>query len=60
PVLTIGETESFTEEGGMISLVEKNGLLDIVFNPDAAEHAQLKVDESLLLDLLNLAAGIEE
>ncbi|MCP4698527.1 MAG: YfiR family protein, partial [Gammaproteobacteria bacterium] len=47
PVLTIGETESFTEEGGMISLVEKNGLLDIVFNPDAAEHAQLKVDESL-------------
>jgi len=48
PVLTVGETEEFLEEGGMISLVMRDKAVRLEINLAAAEAAKLKISSRLL------------
>jgi len=48
PVLTVGNTEGFTENGGIIRLYEDRNRLRIEINVDAAERAGLSVSSKLL------------
>ena len=46
--LTVGETERFAQQGGMISLLKEENRVGLAINPDAAEHAGLKISSKLL------------
>jgi hypothetical protein len=46
--LTVGETDSFTREGGMVSLVRVGEQVQIQINLDAAQAAGLKISSRLL------------
>ncbi|HLH32133.1 MAG TPA: YfiR family protein, partial [Terriglobia bacterium] len=48
PVLTVGETGDFIEDGGTIRFVNAGGRIHFQINPDAAERASLKVSSRLL------------
>jgi hypothetical protein len=48
-VLTVGQTERFISLGGMINLVEKNGVIELETNPEAVGAASLKVSSRLLV-----------
>jgi len=48
PVLTIGESTGFVEEGGMLNLVTDNDHIRLQVNPDAAQAAGLKISSRLL------------
>src|SRR5688500_17742376 len=43
PVLTVGETEDFLMQGGMIRFVMDNGRIRFEINQDAATRAQLRI-----------------
>ncbi|MDB6065275.1 MAG: hypothetical protein JWR26_1483 [Pedosphaera sp.] len=47
-VLTVGETEGFTEAGGMINLVREGKKFRFQINSDAARKAKLKISSKLL------------
>jgi hypothetical protein len=47
-VLTVGEGDSFLQEGGMISFVIENRRTRFDVNPTTAEHAGLKLSSRLL------------
>lgn len=47
-VLTIGETEGFTQRGGVIRLLEEGGKLRFAVNPSVAERAGLGISSRLL------------
>jgi hypothetical protein len=47
-VLTVGETEHFTEEGGMIGFRLEENKIRFAINLDAAEKAKLKISARLL------------
>ncbi len=48
PVLTVGESDNFINDGGMIRFVKTGGRIHFQINPDAAERASLKVSSRLL------------
>ena len=47
-VLTVGESEAFVDEGGMIRLFVEGGKVRFEVNAGAAERAQLKLSSQLL------------
>jgi YfiR/HmsC-like len=48
PVLTVGESQSFVQEGGMIGFLLEENKIRFEINLDAAEHAKLKLSSRLL------------
>ena len=48
PVLTVGETEQFTEAGGMINFVTEANKIRFQIKEETAKAAQLKVSSKLL------------
>ena len=48
PVLTVGETDHFMEQGGMINFVKKDGKIRLEINLDAARQANLQISSKLL------------
>ncbi len=49
PVMTVGESEGFLEQGGMIRLDVEEGKIRFAINLDASEQAGLKISSRLLL-----------
>jgi hypothetical protein len=49
PVLTVGESEDFAKEGGMIGLSLEENKIRFDINLKAAQHANLKISSRLLL-----------
>jgi hypothetical protein len=47
-VLTVGEAENFTSEGGIVRFVLDAGRVQLEFNLDAADDAKLRVSSKLL------------
>jgi hypothetical protein len=56
PILTIGDTADFAEEGGIIRLFEEGRRLRFEINLDAAKEAKLRIS-SKLLDLASAVFG---
>jgi len=48
PVLTVGETEGFAREGGMIRFYEEDNRLRFEINPNAAQKVGLRISSRLL------------
>ena len=48
PVLTVGESEHFAAEGGMIGFLLEDNKVRFEINVEAAEHAKLKISARLL------------
>jgi len=48
PVLTVGESEHFAQEGGMIGLLLQDNKVRFEINLSAAEHARLRISSQLL------------
>jgi hypothetical protein len=48
PVLTVGEAENFTREGGIVRFLLDAGRVRLEFNLDAADSAKLRVSSKLL------------
>jgi hypothetical protein len=48
PVLTVGETQEFTNSGGMIRFNMDGKKIRLVINPKAADEAQLRLSSKLL------------
>jgi YfiR/HmsC-like len=48
PVLTVGESEHFIQEGGMIGFLLEENKIRFEINLDVAEHAKLKLSSRLL------------
>jgi hypothetical protein len=48
PVLTVGESEQFVQEGGMIGFLFEENKIRFEINLEAAEHAKLKMSSRLL------------
>lgn len=48
PVLTVGESAHFAQEGGMIGFLLEDNKIGFEINLDAAEHAKLKISARLL------------
>jgi hypothetical protein len=48
PVLTVGETDHFVEQGGVINFVKKEGKIRLEINLDAARQANLQISSKLL------------
>ena len=47
-VLTVGETDNFTSQGGIVNLKLEGGRVRIQINPAAAEEGQLSISANLL------------
>lgn len=47
-VLTIGETDQFTQSGGMINFIKQENTIRFEINAEAAERAGLKISSKLL------------
>ena len=54
--LTVGETEGFAEQGGIINLTVEENKVHFEVNPLAAERAGLKISSKLL----NIAKIVKE
>ena len=48
PILTVGESEDFLRDGGVINFVMQGGKVRFDISPEAAERAQLRVSSRLL------------
>lgn len=48
PILTIGDTEGFAKNGGMVNLVSRGERIKIYINLKIAKQAQLKISSKLL------------
>jgi hypothetical protein len=55
-VLTVGESEGFAAQGGIVNLKIEDGRLRIEINPDAAREAKLRIS-SQLLSLAQIVKG---
>lgn len=58
PVLTVGESPDFLEQGGIIRFVRQNGKIRFAISQDAAARSQLTIS-SRLLKLAIVPAGAE-
>jgi hypothetical protein len=47
-VLTVGESDQFTDQGGVINFVEKQGKIRLEINLAAARLANLQISSKLL------------
>lgn len=47
-ILTIGEADTFARDGGMVGLVEVGNQIHMEVNPEAAQHAGIKIGPRLL------------
>ena len=47
-VLTVGDTDNFTSEGGVINLLLESDRIRILINVDAAEQGRLRISSKLL------------
>jgi hypothetical protein len=47
-VLTVGETDGFAEQGGMVNLKLESGRVQIQINLSAAEEARVRISSKLL------------
>ena len=54
--LTVGETDGFTTDGGMVAFKRENGRIRVEINIDAAERAKLRISSKLL----NLATVVRK
>jgi hypothetical protein len=54
-ILTVGDTEGFSQEGGIINFIRKDNKIHFEINVDAAQKAGLKLSSKLL----NLAKIVE-
>ncbi|MGA2247983.1 MAG: YfiR family protein [Verrucomicrobiota bacterium] len=57
PVLTVGESEGFTDRGGIINFVKKTGKIRLEINAQAAQEATLQIS-SKLLSVADVVKGI--
>ena len=48
PILTVGETEDFINDGGIVRFIQETHRVHFQINPEAAERASLKVSSRLL------------
>lgn len=48
PILTVGETDNFINDGGIVRFVNVGGRIHFQINPDAAARVSLKVSSRLL------------
>ena len=48
PLLTVGETDQFMEQGGVINFVKKEGKIRLEINMNAARQANLQISSQLL------------
>ena len=48
PILTVGETETFAQEGGMVNFTKKEGKVHLQVNLDSAQKAGLQISSRLL------------
>ena len=48
PILTVGETEQFTESGGMVNFIREANKIHFQINDDAAKVSRLKISSKLL------------
>jgi hypothetical protein len=48
PILTVGETDDFIDNGGIVRFVKTGSRIHFQINPDAAQSASLKVSSRLL------------
>ncbi len=48
PILTVGDSEHFVEDGGMIGFLLEENKIRFEINMEAAEHAKLKLSSRLL------------
>jgi YfiR/HmsC-like len=48
PVLTVGETDQFAEQGGVIHFTKKDGKVRLEINLQAAQRANLQISSKLL------------
>lgn len=48
PILTVGETEGFAEDGGILNFYIENNKVKFEINPDALGRAQLKATKLIL------------
>jgi hypothetical protein len=48
PILTVGETDDFINDGGIVRFVKTAGRIHFQVNPDAAQRVSLKVSSRLL------------
>lgn len=48
PVLTVGETEQFLQQGGMIAMVKKDNKIRLEINLNASRRAQVTISSRLL------------
>lgn len=58
PILTVGESASFIEKGGMVRFVTEGGRIRLKINLEAVQNARLSVS-SKLLRLADIAAAPE-
>lgn len=54
PILTVGETEDFIKQGGIIGFVNKNNKVKLTINNQAARKAGLRIDPQLLEIAINV------
>jgi len=59
PVLTVGETEEFAKQGGMIALCLEGKKVRLDINQDSSRRAGLKISSRLLLLARNVIGGRE-
>jgi hypothetical protein len=59
PVLSVGETEHFTRDGGMIGLFVEDNKVRFDINVEAAERSKLKISSKLLLLAKNVIGNHE-
>jgi hypothetical protein len=57
PILTVGETEEFVKQGGMIGLCVEGKKVRLEINQDASLRAGLKISSRLLLLAKNVIGG---
>ena len=48
PILTVGDTEHFVQDGGMIGFLLEENKIRFEINLEAAEHAKLRLSSRLL------------
>ncbi|HEY2379734.1 MAG TPA: YfiR family protein [Terriglobia bacterium] len=48
PILTVGESDDFIDNGGIIRFIKTGGRIHFQINPDAAERVSLKISARLL------------
>ena len=56
PILTVGETDQFLDQGGVINFVKKEAKIRLEINLDAARQANLQIS-SKLLNVADLVKG---